>query len=144
MKAILFSIVLAAGVIFPSAAVAQLTVVVEATAQDTVGSRMAFALRERLRQSSAFKFVTTSEEALFKLGFVTIDASANTSNAGYSTVYSAVFAAWQPQTGTWTFLSNFVGTCGSSRVNECADTLVAEADKTADGPRNFYKTYYKK
>jgi hypothetical protein len=30
-----------------------------------------------------------------------------------------------------TFLTNFVGSCGSSRLNECADNLVAMADEEA-------------
>ena len=101
---------------------------------------MVYALRERLRQSSAFKFVSTTEEALFRVGVVTVDTSANTGSAGYSTV----FTAWQPQSGTWTYINNFVGTCGSNRVAECADSLVAEADKAADGARAFYQTYLKK
>jgi len=116
---------------------AQLNVVVEDTARDPIGGRLVYAVKERIRSSSGLKLVPTSNDALFRFAIVTLD-----DKSGYSTVYSVVFAAWQPQSGTWTYLNNIVGTCGSSRLAECADGLVADADKTADQPREFYRTYY--
>ena len=118
---------------------AQLNVVVEDTAREAVGGRLVYAIRERIRSSSGFKLVSTQKDALFRFGVVTLDEK-----SGYSTVYSVVFSAWQPETGTWTYLTNIVGTCGSSRITECADGLVADADKSADQPREYYRTYVAK
>ena len=115
---------------------AQLKVVVEDTAREPVGGRLVFAVKERIRASSGLNLVTTKKDALFRIGIVTLD-----DKSGYSTVYSVVFAAWQPQSNTWTYLNNIVGTCGESRIAECADGLVADADKAADEPREFYRTY---
>jgi hypothetical protein len=81
--------------------------------------------------------LTDSEHSLFRITLVTLEMG----NPGYSTVYSAVYTAFQPQTATWTYLSSSVGTCGAQRVSECAEQLVAQADKAADGPRQFYSTY---
>jgi hypothetical protein len=117
---------------------AQMNVVVEATTKEQVGGRLAFALKERIRASSGYKLVGTLEDALFRLSLVTLD-----DKSGYSTTYSIVFSAWQPQTGTWTYLHNIVGTCGTSRLSECADGLVADADQVAELPKAFYKSYYK-
>lgn len=124
------------GAIAPASA--QMTVVLESTAREAVGGRLAFAIKERIRTSAGFRLVGDRADALFRISMVTLD-----DKSGYSTVYSVVFAAWQPQTGTWTYLENVVGTCGTSRIAECADGLVADADKTAEEPKQFYRTYFK-
>lgn len=127
-----------AGLLFLGATVAraQMNVIVEDTSREAVGGRLSFAIKERIRASSGFRLVTSRDEALYRISLVTLD-----DKSGYSTVYSVVFAAWQPQSNTWTYLNNIVGTCGSNRITECADGLVADADKTADIPRDFYRTY---
>ena len=121
---------------------AQMNIAVEDSAKDMVGSRLVFSIRERIRQSAGFKLV--SGGALFKASIVTLDPNESSATAGYSTVYSVVFTAWQPQTDTWIYLSNYVGTCGSLRVAECADGIVADADKAADTARAYYRTILKK
>lgn len=118
---------------------AQMQIFVEATTKETVGSRLAFAVKERIRTSAGFKLVSQREDALFRMSMVTLD-----DKNGYSTVYSVVFSAWQPQTGTWTYLDNIVGTCGSSRIAECAEGLVADADSASEQPKAFYRTYFSK
>jgi hypothetical protein len=124
--------------LFTTLAFSQMKIIVEDTSRDTVGSRLAFSIKERVRSSNGFKLVTSQDEAIFRLSLVTID-----DKSGYSTVYSVVFSAWQPQSGTWTYLTNVVGTCGTNRITECADGLVADADKTAEGPREYYRMYFK-
>lgn len=132
-------LVAAATALMCHAAQAQMQMVVEATAKDVIGSRLAFAVKERVRTSAGFKLVGTRKDALFRMSLVTLD-----DKGGYFTVYSAVFSAWQPQTGTWTYLDNLVGTCGTSRIAECADSLVASADQVAEEPRAFYPAYFSK
>ena len=117
---------------------AQMTIVVEDTAKEAVGGRLAFAITERIRRCAGFELVGARADALFRFSLVTLD-----DKSGYSTVYSAVFSAWQPETGTWTYLHNLVGTCGTNRIAECADGLVADADKTAEEPRAYYRAYFK-
>lgn len=117
---------------------AQMKIIVEDTAKEAVGSRLAFAIKERIRQSTGFMLVTSRQEAVMRLSLVTLD-----DKSGYSTVYSTVFSAWQPETGTWTYLNNIVGTCGSNRISECAESLVADADKASEEPREYYRTYFK-
>lgn len=120
-------------------AFAQMNIIVEDASRDTIGSRLAFSIKERIRSSNGFKLVTSQEEAIYRMSLVTMD-----DKSGYSTVYSVVFSAWQPQSGTWTYLTNIVGTCGTNRITECADGLVADADKTSEGPREYYRMYFKK
>ena len=149
MRRVMFSILQSACAVLSIAPVmaygqAQMPVFIESAAQDTVGSRLAYAIREKVRQSSGFALVTTTDGALFRIGLVTLDPNANASTAGYSTIYSVVLTAWRPQTKTWTYINKFVGNCGSARVNECAESVMAEADKASDVPRNFYKTLTKK
>ena len=127
-----------ATLLYAGAACSQMQIVVEATTKEAVGGRLAFAIKERIRTSAGFKLVGDRAEALFRMSLVTLD-----DKSGYSTVYSVVFSAWQPQTGTWTYLENIVGTCGTSRIAECAEALVADADRTAEEPRAFYRTYLK-
>ena len=117
-------------------AMGQMKIVVEDTAREAVGGRLAFAIKERIRTSAGFTLASTREDALFRLSIVTLD-----DKSGYSTVYSVVFSAWQPQSGTWTYLNNIVGTCGTNRITECADGLVADADKASEEIKAFYRTY---
>ncbi|MBI4996271.1 MAG: hypothetical protein HZA62_09000 [Rhodocyclales bacterium] len=121
-----------------STAAAQMNIVVEDTARDAVGGRLAFAIKERIRSSAGFTLAPSREEALIRMSIVTLD-----DKSGYSTVYSVVFSAWQPESGTWTYLNNIVGTCGSNRITECADGLVADADKASEAPKAYYRDYFK-
>ena len=124
--------------VLTSAAAAQMKIVVEDTAREAVGGRLAFAIKERIRSSAGFALASSREEALFRMSLVTLD-----DKSGYSTVYSVVFSAWQPESGTWTYLNNIVGTCGSNRITECADGLVADADKASEEPKAYYRSYFK-
>lgn len=135
-KNLVIGLVVAISSILPLSATAQMKVVLEDTARESVGGRLTFAIKERIRTSSAFTLVSARQDALFRISLVTLD-----DKSGYSTVYSVVFSAWQPETGTWTYLNNIVGTCGSNRLAECADSLVADADKAAEEPRAYYKNY---
>ena len=123
--------------IAPLACQAQMKIVLEDSARDAIGGRLAFAIKERIRTSAAFTLVPTLKEAIYRMSLVTLD-----DKSGYSTVYSVVFSAWQPETGTWTYLTNIVGTCGTNRITECADGLVADADKVSEEPKAFYRAYF--
>jgi len=111
---------------------AQVKVHVISTADDSVGSRLVFGIREGIRRSSGMELVGLESDALVTIRIVTIDPSANTASAGSQTVYSMVVTAkTMHETPVDMYLENIVGHCGARRVSECADGLVADTDKWA-------------
>jgi hypothetical protein len=116
----------------------QMKVFLEDSSNDAVGGRLAFAIKERIRSSNGFSLASTKADAFFGIHLVTLENKSNN-----MTTYSIVFTAWQPETGTWTYLNNIVGTCGSNRITDCADGLVADADKAAEEPKAYYRAYIK-
>ena len=65
-----------------------------------------------------------------QVNVVTLDQ--NTSNPGYSSAYAVVILWNNPDQPFPFYLTQYVGYCGSSRVRECADGLVANISEQAD------------
>ena len=106
----------------------QTSVYVSYTAEDTVGSRLVYALRERLRVSHGLKLVDSEEDSFIQIRLVTIDPDDNRA----STVYSAVITVTQlGNSSAKIYWTNLVGVCGSNRVVSCADGLTAGIDNAA-------------
>lgn len=96
--------------------------------KDIVGSRLVYALRERLRASHGLKLVDSESDSFIQIRLVTVDPDDNSA----STVYSAVITLTQlGNSSAKIYWTNLVGVCGSNRVVSCADGLAANIDNTA-------------
>lgn len=108
--------------------------------EDPVGTRLVFQIKEKIKGSNIFRQAKASEPRL-QLIINSIDQDAD--NPGASTVYSVI----------WTFanadespamLNNTLGVCGSERVANAAETILAETDKIVEILRKVNKEPIKK
>ena len=104
--------------------VPKVSVAVVANAQDGVGRRMVYALREGIRASRGLALQPESKAEIV-LRFISVDDSALRSGnaAAYGVVWTASMNCGQ------VFLHQVAGTCGSDRARKCGDQLVADTDE---------------
>jgi hypothetical protein len=121
--------------VFP--ATAQVKVAVIPTTDDTVGNRLVFAIKESIRRSAGMQLVDRTQDGFIRMNIVTLDPD-KSSGGGNRTIYSVV---WTAQTfhrpSVTMYLTSSVGTCGTNRVSQCADGLVADTDEQASMVRGW-------
>jgi hypothetical protein len=111
-------------------ACAQMPVEINSTSNDTAGQRLVFSVKEGVRRSSSLVLELDQNKARMQVNIVTLDQDPR--NPGYSTVYSVVILFKNPAQPFPFYLTQYVGYCGSSRVRECGDSLVANISEQAD------------
>lgn len=127
MKRILFAIALLVGLGVPTAYAQTVTLVeVVSTSDDSVGQRLVFAIKEGIRASRSME-LTVEDRPRIRIDIVTLDPDRG--DRGMSTVYSIVWTFDGPTQALPSYLTTSVGTCGASRVRDCADGLVADTDR---------------
>ena len=93
---------------------------------DTVGQRMAYKIREGLRRSSSMKVADSYGDSVIQMSLVCLDPSTGESGTVSRYSYSITFLNTK---GYYDYLlTHGVGNCGTRRVDECADGLVADID----------------
>ena len=108
---------------------AQMKVYVGSTAEDSVGGRLVYAMKEKIRRSAGMILVDRDEDARIAVRVVTLDPD-TAGGSGRRTIYSAVLTAQTfHNTPVDMFLTNYVGMCGTARIQECADDLVVVTDR---------------
>ena len=119
-------------IVQPSIAGEKITAVfVNANAQNLVGLRFIHAVKEGIRKCAGQTLVECQADADITLHIITFDPDINgpESYRGLRTVYTAVWTAHMPhESQTDVFLSHTVGTCGTDRILEGADYLIALTD----------------
>lgn len=112
-------------------------VYVSATAEDSVGSRLAFAIKEGIRRSAGLSLADREDDGLIGVRIVTLDPD---EDRGNRTIYSVVWTVKTlHDTPVTMYLTNSVGICGSNRVAACADNLVADTDARATQVRGWIR-----
>jgi len=114
----------------PDAPPKKVSVAVSATAEDQVGGRLVYALREGLRSSHGLTLVPEVQGLRVQIRIVTMDPDHETS-AGHHTIYSVVWTVTALECGPFWYWTSTVANCGKDRVDECAASLVADTDKVA-------------
>jgi hypothetical protein len=125
-KGLIAAFLLAASI----AAQAQTPVEINNTSKDVVGQRLVFQVKEGIRRSSALAIEFDQSKPRMQVNIVTMDQDAR--NPGYSTVYSIVVLFQNPAQPFPFYLTQYVGVCGSGRVRECGDGIVANISEQAD------------
>ncbi|HPB91811.1 MAG TPA: hypothetical protein PLD80_09920, partial [Rugosibacter sp.] len=74
-----------------SPAMAQMKVYVQPSAQDAVGGRLAYAIKEGVRRSSGMSLADRDEDAALTVSIVTLDPDRNTQTSSTRTIYSVVW-----------------------------------------------------
>lgn len=122
-----FPLLLGAGVAMAQPAKSYVPVHVYAQcANDRVGQRIAYKIREGLRQSSSMSVAENYVNSAVQMSLVCLDPSADDAGTISRYSYSITFLNHK---GYYDYhLTHGVGTCGGRRVDECADGLVADID----------------
>jgi len=128
--------------LFAQLAFAEMPVEINSTTPDVVGQRLVFALKEGIRSSSSLGISFDQSKPRMQVNVVTLDQS--TTSSGYSTVYAVVILWNNPAQPFPLYLTQFVGYCGSNRVRECADGLVANVSEQADGMLKLFQAASKR
>ena len=123
-------------------ALAEMPIEIISTTPDVVGQRLVFALKEGIRSSSSLGISFDQSKARMQVNVVTLDQS--TSSPGYSTVYAVVILWNNPAQPFPFYLTQYVGYCGSSRVRECADGLVANISEQSDSLLKLFQAASKR
>ena len=126
MRALLVIILLA----LSFSASAQMRVQVVSTTDDQVGKRLVYALKEQIRQSTSLQISLDDSELGMQANLVTLEQYPD--SPGTATVYSLVLTWNNPEQPFPFMLTQYTGYCGSSRVESCAKTLVAEISDQSD------------
>ena len=135
----LIRVILAAAAFGAVVAHAQMQIEVNATAPDQVGQRLVYAVKEGIRTSSSLALTFDQNKPRMQVNVVTLDQSA--SAPGFSTVYSVVILWNNPGNQIFPYyLMQYAGFCGSSRVKECADSLVANISEQSDSMLKLFNS----
>jgi hypothetical protein len=142
--AMLKSAFMAITLIWASAAIASddgFPVHLTATTDDSVGNRLAYAIKEAVRASGQLELVPLRDDAFVSMDLVTLDLDKD----GARTVYSLVLNTRDLDSeGLFHYQSSMVGSCGSSKVAECAQGVVANVDKVVDNYRAVFQAVLKR
>lgn len=116
--------------VFSSSAFAQMPVQVISTADDSVGKRLIYSLKEQILQSSSLSLSLGQGRIGLQANIVTLEQ--NPLQPGVSTVYSLV-VSWKSVDMPFPFLvDQYTGYCGTDRVRSCAESLVAAISEASD------------
>lgn len=122
---------------------AKISVAVNHSGEDTVGQKLAFALRETIRSSSGYQLIS-GPKATYRISLVTLDPESSPSAAGRWTVAAVTFTMkntnpfndLKPQTWYAIYLTTLVVTAGSRSVDEQAKSLLAALESQIEAYRS--------
>ena len=104
-------------------------VAVDATTNDTVGKRLVYKIKEGINRSSTMH-VTYKEEVGLGLHIVTLEGDRN--NPGNYAMYSVTWTWINPEQFLPFYLNSLVGACGTKRVDEVAESIVADTKEQSE------------
>lgn len=120
---------------FASSQNTKIPVSVDHSGSDTVGQRLAYAVRETIRGSNGYR-LASGRDAVLRISLITLDPERTPSNAGYWTAAAVGYTMRNdlpldrsdPQTFYPIHLTTSIVTAGTSRVDEQAKSIVATLD----------------
>lgn len=106
-----------------------LRVYVSCSGDDAIGGRVCYAVKEKLRASRGFELTSTTQVGGFCVHLVSIDDTP----PGYQNLASAIAETITGNTAAGQlYLTTSVVIVGASRVQEIADSIVANLDQETD------------
>ncbi len=104
---------------------------VSATTEDSIGSRLAFTIREGIRRSASMELVDEARYAFVRIHLVTLNPDASKGKELW-TAYSIVWTrSFKKYPSFEQYLTQTVGTCGADRLEECGASIIARTDEQA-------------
>lgn len=126
---ILFLVNLVLLIVVSNSFAMDMPVAIDATADDSVGKRLVYQIKEGINRSTSMH-ITLEEELGMGLKIVTLEGDRDT--PGNYTTYSVTWTWINPEQVFPFYLTSSVGVCGSSRVESVAESLVADTHETAE------------
>lgn len=122
---------------FALAQSAKMHVFLDSTAEDTQGARLVYAVKEQIRRSSSMQLSDTEKTSVFQLHLITMDPD----QRNVQTIYSfAVTLANLSASGFFPlYIDSTVGSCGSSVIDQCANSIVARLDQNISAVRASFE-----
>jgi hypothetical protein len=98
---------------------------------DLVGQRLVYQLKEKIRASHSMDLIPNCDNGCWRIIVYTLDKEPDDSALkGRATVFSVIWLGMpQNQPGTALFLDSTIGYCGSERVVETAENIIAHTDR---------------
>lgn len=107
----------------------QFAVEVVDRAEDMVGQRLVFKVKEKFNASSMFR-LTFSDEVRIQVIILTMDRFKGTARSeGTSTMYSVIWALKSPELILPTYLDSTLGFAGAWVLDDAAEGIVATTEK---------------
>jgi hypothetical protein len=116
-------------------AIAATPVEIVNTTPDAVGARLVYAIKENIRGSYSLTLSIDQAKPRLLVDVLTLDQ--DPAHPGNASAYSVVILWSDPAQVLPCYLNQNVGICGSNRVDECAENLVARISEQSD---NLHKT----
>lgn len=109
---------------------AEMPMEVLSTANDTVGRRLVYAVKEQIRSSSSMSLTFDESKARMQTVIVTLEQDRQ--NPGVSTVYSIVVTWNNPDQPFPFYITQYTGFCGASRIDSCANDIMSGLSEESD------------
>jgi len=98
---------------------------VSSEADDTLGARLEYSLREKLRRSAGMTLVTKGKSVRIIVVTLPIDKGADSAMLLFSYTFTLYRGDDQPDL----YHSTSIMRCGRNRIDDCASDVIAAADK---------------
>lgn len=106
-----------------------LKVFVQCSTDDSIGSRLCFAIKEKIRASRGFELIEDSTVGACGIHLVSVDAGDNGADSAVSETYTVVSPKVAPFE---VLLTSSVRIVGSERVDHVAEATMAELEEATD------------
>lgn len=93
---------------------------------DLVGQRIAYRIREGVRSSSSMRLSNVSGGAIIEARLLCLNSSLE--NSSTRSIHSLIIVFPNYPSPYDYLLASSIGSCGSDRVDSCADTMIARID----------------
>jgi hypothetical protein len=116
----------------PSNAGAQtVNISIDATSNDDIGRQIVMLVRQKVASSPLMNFVSSNQYSSIKLKVVTLSGDNDQATENFG-VYTEVLLLHSPKNALDSYLTSSVGTCGRNKIEQCADSIVADLDQWGD------------
>ncbi|MGF6807660.1 hypothetical protein OKW30_002786 [Paraburkholderia sp. Clong3] len=117
-------------------------VFVEDHTEDNQGHRLAYAVKEQIRNSAGMRIVDTPGESALQVHLGSIDATGSQIQTAFTVVYTLTDFG---NPGSFQFyLDSTGGLCGAQAIDQCANSIVARLDTNLSSVRAAFAAAVKK
>jgi len=117
-------------------AYAKATVYINASSNAPVSNQFIYQVREQIRRSASMTLAPSDKTAGYTISIIALDTNDDATTTAFSFVLST--NAFPKNSGQYILLHQ-AGVCGGNRLTFCADSLLADTDKTITEGNEFFQ-----